>query len=131
MSPPKLESVNQEELERALDRLLAERLRDTPATASSIVLGALRTAIRGIRKGPKAPRQKDIIARIRSLPADVQETLRRHYIFLEAEESICASMKVTPAEYRRLRRDACDYILMRRETKPEFDVRQRFRRDKA
>jgi hypothetical protein len=122
-------TMNQEDLVIAVERLLSERLLEVQVTSWSGLLGAARRAIHKIRKGPgdkpdvhpNVPRQEDSLARMRSLPEDVQDLLRRYYVFLEAEQSICASMNMSPAKFRRLRRETSDYILKRRERKPEFE----------
>jgi len=122
--------MNQEDLDHALERLLSERLAEAPVTDSSGALGAVRKAIRRLhhclaaKPGPHAPiaQQEQRIARIRSLPPHVQELLRRYYVFLEAEESICSCAGTTPDQFRRLRREAGDYILNRRERKPDFEL---------
>jgi hypothetical protein len=123
-------TMNQEEdLAIAVERILSERLLEVQVTSWSGLLGAVRKATHKIRKGPggkpavrpNVPRQEDSLARMRSLPEDVQDLLRRYYVFLEAEQSICASMNMSPAKFRRLRRETSDYILKRRERKPEFE----------
>jgi hypothetical protein len=121
--------MNQKDLASALERLLSERLGDVPVTESNGPLGAVRKAIHRLRKelagkpgvDAQIARQHQRIARIRSLPSHVQELLRRYYVFLEAEESICSSTGMAPDEFRRLRREASDYILSRREQKPDFE----------
>ena len=121
--------MNQEELIIAVERLLSERLLEVKVTSRSGLLGAVRKAIHKIRKGPgdkpdvhpNLPGKEDLLVRMRSLPAAVQDSLRRYYVFLEAEQSICASTNMSPAKFRRLRREASDYILQRRERKPEFE----------
>lgn len=121
--------MNQEDLVIAVERLLSERLLEVQVPSWSGLLGVVRKAVHKIRKGPggkpyvhpSVPRQEDSLARMRSLPEDVQDLLRRYYVFLEAEQSICASMNMSPAKFRRLRRETSDYILKRRERKPEFE----------
>ena len=115
----------------ALSRILAERLWDAPDPHSNSWKEVVNQAIRTVRKflGKKpdppaalpAPWRWELVARIRTLPEHMQESLRRYYVFGEAEESICLSMKTTPGEFRRFLREATDYILMRRERMPEFD----------
>jgi hypothetical protein len=115
----------------ALARILAERLRGAPGPPSDDWRQVVNQAIRGVRKflskspdpptAVPAPWQWEIVARIRALPERMQEPLRRYYVFREAEESICISIKTTPGEFRRFLREATDYILMRRERMPEFD----------
>jgi hypothetical protein len=121
----------EEDLTNILARILSERLRDAPAQPSNGLRKAVDQAIRGVRKllgkkpDPPAvvplPWRWELVARIRTLPEHMQEPLLRHYVFREAEESICLSMKTTPGEFRRFLREATDYILMRRERMPEFD----------
>jgi hypothetical protein len=123
--------MNEEDIANALGRILSERLRDTPAPHSDGPREVVNQAIRGVRKflGKRpdppavvpAPRQWEFVARIRTLPEHMQEPLRRYYVFREAEESICLSIKTTRREFRRFLREATDYILMRRERMPEFD----------
>jgi len=131
--------MNQKDLAGALERLLSERLEDAPVTESSGPWGAVRKALQRLRRclagkpGAQAQvaRQDERITRIRSLPPHVQELLRRYYVFLEAEQSICSSMGIPPDEFRRLRREASDYILNRREHKPNFEPLRRVPRDRA
>jgi hypothetical protein len=121
----------EEDLANLLGRILAERLRDAPASHLSGLREVASQAIRGVREllGKKpdppavvpVPWQWEIVARIRTLPEHMQEPLRRYYVFREAEESICLSIKTTPGEFRRFLREATDYILLRRERMPEFD----------
>jgi hypothetical protein len=121
--------MNRKELADFLEQLLSERLADAPVTESGGPLGAVRKAIHRLRKGlagkpgvhAQIARQDQRIARIRSLPPHVQELLRRYHVFLEAEEHICSSTGMSPDEFRRLRREASDYILSRRERKPDFE----------
>jgi hypothetical protein len=121
--------MNQKDLASALERLLSERLEEAPVTESGGPLGAVRKAIHRLRHclaGKPAvdvqiERQELRIARIRSLPPHVQELLRRYYVFLEAEENICSSTGLPPDDFRRIRREASDYILSRREQKPDFE----------
>jgi hypothetical protein len=125
----KAEMMNQEDLIIAVERLLSERLLEVQVTSWSGLFGAVRKTIHKIRKGlggkpdlhPNMPSQADLLARMRSLPEGVQDLLRRYYVFLEAEKSICASMNMRPAMFRRLRREASDYVLKRRERKPDFE----------
>ena len=131
--------MNQKDLASALEQLLSERLADTPITDSSGPLGAVRKAIHRLCKcldgkpgvHAEIARQAQRIARIRSLPPHVQELLRRYYVFLEAEENICFSMGMPPDDFRRLRREASDYILNRRERKPDFEPLPPRRGDRA
>lgn len=120
--------MNQKDLASALERLLSERLGDVPATEPGSPLGVVRKAIQRLRKALQGKpgvhvqiaRQEQRIARIRSMPPQVQELLRRYYVFLEAEESICFSMGMSHEDFCRLRREASDYILSRRERMPDF-----------
>lgn len=115
----------------ALARILAERLWDAPDPPSNAWKGAVNKTIRSVRKflgkrpdpptAVPAPWQWELVARIRTLPEHMQEPLRRYYVFREAEESICLSMKTTPREFRRFLREVTDYIHMRRERMPEFN----------
>ena len=114
--------MNQEDLVIAVERLLSERLLEVQVTSWSGLLGAVRNKIRmGPGGKPDVPSKEDSLARMRSLPEGVQDLLRRYYVFLEAEQSICTSMNMSPAKFRRLRRETSDYILQRRERKPEFE----------
>ena len=114
--------MNQENFANELDRLLSERLRERPSEFSSAALGRVRRLTYWILKvwGRKpdadasAPRDVDLIARIHTLPAHVQEALRRYYVFGEAEESIGFSMNMSPEEFHRVRLDVRDYVLGRR-----------------
>jgi hypothetical protein len=125
--------MNQKDLASALERLLSERLGETPVTEPGDPLGPFRKAMHRIRKGltrqpgvsAQIARHEQRITRIRALPPHVQELLRRYYVFLEAEENICFSMGLPAEEFRRLRREASDYILSRRDRKPEFEPRPR------
>jgi hypothetical protein len=120
--------MNQKDLARALERLLSERLADAPETGPSGPLGVVHKVIHRFRKGfarkpglhVQITRQEQRISRIRSLPPHVQEVLRRYYVFLEAEENICSSTGMTLDQFRRLRRQASDYILSHRERRPDF-----------
>jgi hypothetical protein len=121
----------EEDIVNALGRILSERLRDAPASHSNGLREVASQAICGVRKllGKRpdqlavvpAPGQWEIVARIRTLPEHMQEPLRRYYVFREAEESICLSIKTPPGEFRRFLREATDYILTRRERLPDFD----------
>lgn len=110
----------------ALEKVLVERLWES-AAARTGPLGAVRTAIdkmgmavqRGPRMSTAAPRYPEAVNRLRSLPEQVRELLRRHYVFLEAEESICLSMNMTSKQFRDLKRQAADYVLMRRRFRRE------------
>ena len=121
--PGRQRRMNQKDLASALEQLLSERLADAPVTDGSGPLGAVRRAIHRLRKclagkpglHAQVARQERRIARIRSLPPHVQEMLRRYYVFLEAEENICSTTGMTPDEFRRLRREASDFILSRGE----------------
>jgi hypothetical protein len=114
--------MNQDNFVNELDRLLSERLRETPDELSSAALGRVRRLTCWILKGwgrkpdadASAARDVDLIARIHTLPAHVQEALRRFYVFGEAEESIGFSMNMSPEEFHRVRLDVRDYILGRR-----------------
>jgi hypothetical protein len=122
--------MTEEDLINVLARILSERLRDAPAPPSNSLRKVVNRAIRGVRKllwkmpdqpaVVPGPWQWKIVARIRTLPEHMQEPLRLHYVFREAEESICLSIKTTPRELRRFLREATDYILMRRELMPEI-----------
>ncbi|MGA3236031.1 MAG: hypothetical protein ABSG03_07010 [Bryobacteraceae bacterium] len=113
----------------ALARMLVKRLSDSPDPHSNGWQEVVNQAIRGVRKflgkrpdPPTAvPWQWLLVARIRTLPEHIQEPLRRYYVFREAEESICLSLRTRPEEFRRFLREATDYILLRRERLPEFD----------
>jgi hypothetical protein len=107
----------------ALEKVLVERLCDSSDATAGGPLEALRTAMhkmrRAIQPGPRVSSGSlaytEVVSRVRSLPESAREILRRHYVFLEAEESICGSMNMTSKEFRKLRREAVDYVLMRRE----------------
>jgi hypothetical protein len=115
------------DLINALEKVLVERLCDSSAARPGGPAGAVRTAMHkmrmavqpGPRISPDPSRHPEVLNRLRSLPEQVREILRRHYVFLEAEESICVSMNIASKQFRKLKRDAVDYVLMRR----------RFRRD--
>src|SRR5580704_8215013 len=117
------EEMKEENLANTLDRILAERLREFPARRPKRLWDAIHWAIRSIRNGVSAKpgwhadssAQAEIIARIRSLPAHIKEPLRRYFVFREAEESICFSIRTTPDEFHRFLQDAADYILGRQE----------------
>jgi hypothetical protein len=125
------EEMNEKELADELDRILSERLREAPDKSPNGPWEAPRLAVRWIRQHlggkpdvrPNTPWQWQIIARIRSLPAHMQDPLRRYFVFREAEESICSSMNIAPVEFRRFLREATDYILMRRERMPELETK--------
>src|ERR1019366_8765437 len=96
-------------------------LRETPDELSSAALRRVRRLTCWILKGGRKPdadvsaaRDVDLIARIHTLPAHVQEALRRYYVFGEAEESVGFSMNMSPEEFHRVRLDVRDYILGRR-----------------
>jgi hypothetical protein len=116
----------------ALARMLVKRLSDAPDPHSHGWQEVVSQAIRGVRKflvkrsdPPIAvPWQWLLVARIRTLPEHMQEPLKRYYVYREAEESICLSIKTPPEEFRRFLREATDYILMRRERLPEFDPKR-------
>jgi hypothetical protein len=124
----------EEDFANALGRILSERSQDAPDPHSHGPREVVKRAVRSVRKllGKRpdapavvpAPWQWEIVARIRTLPDHMQEPLRRYYVFREADESICLSIKATPEEFRRFLREATDYILMRRERLPEFDPPQ-------
>ncbi len=122
--------MNQKHLAGALEQLLSERLANAPVVESSGPLGAVRRVVHRLRKClagkpgllTQIARQEQRIARIRSLPPHVQEVLLRYHVFLEAEQCICSSTGMTPGEFRRLRREASEYILSRRERKPDFEL---------
>lgn len=103
-----------------LDRLLSERMREMPDGfwgAAWKTVPRLMASVSRLRKpDAKAAARRDAekIARIKSLPERTRDALRRYYIFGEAEESICASMDMTPEDFRRLRLDARRYILNHR-----------------
>jgi hypothetical protein len=127
-----VERMNEENLANRMDGILAERLREVPAKNPGSLREAVHWAIRWIRDRPGEKRgvrpnfscQEETIARIRSLPAHVQEPLRRYFVFREAKESICASIGATPSEFRRFLRDSADYILMQEERMPELEQKQ-------
>jgi hypothetical protein len=127
------EEMNEQYLAHTMDRILAERLREVPAQYPKSLREAIHWPIRWIRDRPGAQPvvhpdsscQDEIIARIRSLPAHMQEPLRRYFVFREAQESICFSIDTTAGEFRRFLRDAADYILMRHERMPELALRER------
>jgi hypothetical protein len=120
--PRELVPMCPDDLINALEKVLVERLCDSSATRPEGPLGAVRTAMhkmrRAVQRGPRVspvqPPYPDVVNRLRSLPEHVRELLRRHYVFLEAEESICLSMNLTSKQFRKLRREAVDYVLMRR-----------------
>ncbi len=122
--------MNQKDYASALEQLLSERLADSPVAESNGPRGAVRKAIHRLRNclvgkpglQTQIARQEQRISRIRALPLHVQEVLRRYYVFLEAEESICSSTGMTPDQFRRLRRKASDYILSRNQRMPEFEL---------
>jgi hypothetical protein len=110
------------DLIHALEKALLERLRDSSEARPEGPLHAVRSAMHKVRMavqpGPRTSAatstDSEAVQRIRSLPEPVRELLRRHYVFLEAEESICGSANMTPKQFRKLRREAVDYVLMRR-----------------
>jgi hypothetical protein len=110
------------DLINVLEKVLAERLCDCSSARTDGPLEAVRTAMhkmrlavqRGPRISPSPPPYPEAVNRVRALPEQVRELLRRHYVFLEAEESICWSMNMTSRQFRKLRREAVDYVLMRR-----------------
>jgi hypothetical protein len=122
--------MTEEDLASALDRILSERLQEGPATHPNGPREVIDWAIRGIRRRvgvkpdahPNTLCEWEIIARIRSLPARMQEPLRRYFVFQEAEESICRSIHTTTAAFHRFLREAADYILIRRERMPELET---------
>jgi hypothetical protein len=105
----------------ALEKALVERLCDSSAAWPG-PFGAVRTAMHkmgmAVQREPRisagSARYPEVVSRLRSLPEQVKELLRRHYVFLEAEESICLSMNMTSKQFRKLNREAVDYVLMRR-----------------
>jgi hypothetical protein len=109
----------------ALEKVLVERLCESPATRPYGPLEAVRAAMhkmgiavqRGPRSSPIPPPYPEAVRRVRSLPEPVRELLRRHFVFLEAEESICWSMNMTSKQVRRLRREAVDYVLIRQSSR--------------
>lgn len=123
--------MNEENLADILDGILAVRLREVPRLHPSGPLNALGRMLHGIRgvlagkpnEQPSTPGRPEVIARIRSLPDDLQNPLRRYFVFREAEESICVSINVTPADFRRFVQDAADYILMRSERMPVLEAK--------
>ena len=106
----------------ALEKVLVERLCESSGAAVDGPLDVVRTAMHKMRRAiqpgqrvsPGSPAYPAVVSRVRSLPESVRELLRRHYVFLEAEESICGSMNMTSKQFRKLRREAVDYVLMRR-----------------
>jgi hypothetical protein len=100
------------DLQNALEKALVERLCEIPDGPFT----ALRTAIRrrwfqGERPSTANSSQySDVASRVDSLPEPVRALLLRHYVFLEAEESICFSMNVTLKQLRRMKREAVDYV---------------------
>jgi hypothetical protein len=121
------EEMKEENLANTLDRILAERLREFPANRRKRLRDGIHWAVRSLPRFaakasalPDSSAQAEIIARIRSLPAHVQEPLRRYFVFREAEESICSSIRTTPGEFRRFLRDAANYILMRHDRAPQM-----------
>jgi hypothetical protein len=110
------------DLINALEKVLVERLCDSSAALPDGPLEAVRAAMHrmrlaiqpGQRISPGSPAYPEVVSRVRSLPEHVRELLRRHYVFLEAEVSICGSMNMTSKEFRKLRKEAVDYVLMRR-----------------
>jgi hypothetical protein len=123
-------------LANKLDRILAERLREFPGNRPKRLRHAIRwvtglfriSALAKPDAHPESSGQAEIIARIRSLPANVQEPLRRYFVFREAEESICFSIQMTASEFHRFLRDAADYILMRQERPPRLEEKRTPRR---
>jgi hypothetical protein len=120
--------MDQKDLASALERLLSERMADAPRRDSSGPLGAVRKAsywfhkcfVRKPRLDSQIAQQEQRVWKIRSLPPHVQELLRRYFVFLEAEKSICSSTGMTLDEFRRVRRQATDYVLSRHDHKPDF-----------
>jgi hypothetical protein len=120
--------MNEEDIV-ALARMLAKRLSDSSDPHSNGWQEVVNQAIRAVRqflgKRPDPPTavpwQWLLVARIRTLPEHMQEPLKRYYVFQEAEESICLSIKTPPEEFRQFLREATDYILMRQERIPELD----------
>ncbi|HEV3197196.1 MAG TPA: hypothetical protein VGZ73_04800 [Bryobacteraceae bacterium] len=107
------------DLINALEKALVERLCESSPAGP---LEAVRTAVHKMRRAvqreprtsPDSPRYREAVDRLRALPERARELLRRHYVFLEAEESICLSMNMTSKQFRELKREAVDYVLMRR-----------------
>jgi hypothetical protein len=91
----------------ALARMLVKRLSDSSDPHSNDWQEVVNQAIRGVRKflakrpdPPTAvPWQWLLVARIRTLPEHMQEPLKRYYVFQEAEESICLSIKTPPKSF--------------------------------
>jgi hypothetical protein len=116
--------MHQENLENEFDRLLAERLRQTPGHDARAALRRAGSAIYRILKGcgrePDAVaarlRDDDLIARIHLLPSSAQEALRRYFVFGEAQASIAFSMNMSPHEFHRLLLDSRKYVLGRQES---------------
>jgi hypothetical protein len=130
------EEMKDENLANTLDRILAERLREFPGNRRKRLRDVIQRALRSLpRFGakpsalPDSSAQAEIIARIRSLPEHVQEPLRRYFVFREAEESICSSIRTTPSEFRRFLRDAANYILLRQDQAPELQEKPSPRRN--
>jgi hypothetical protein len=121
--------MNQKDLASALERLLCERLGEAEVNDTGGPVGAVRKAIHQVRRGlerkpgveAEIEQQKERIARMRALPADIQELLRRYFVFLEAEENICFFLGMRPEDFRRIRREARDYVLGRSEVKPDLN----------
>jgi hypothetical protein len=129
---PADEEMHEENLANRLDRVLAERLREFPAGHPMSLREAVRRPIRWIRDRsgirpvtrPSASCQEETIARIRCLPAHIQEALRRYFVFREAEESIAFSLQSTPADFRRFLRDAAGYTLQRHDRMPNLEQKR-------
>lgn len=131
------EEMKDENLADTLDRILAERLQEFPADRPKSLRGAIHWAMRWLRyrtsakprSHPNSSAQAEVIARIRTLPAHVRDPLRRYFVFREAEESICISIRTTPSEFHRFLQNAADYILMRQDQPPELEERPSPRRN--
>jgi hypothetical protein len=91
------------DLSNALEKVLVERLCDSsgalpdgPIEAMRMAMHKIRMAIQsGPRVYPGSPPYPEVVSRVRLLDERVRELLRRHYVFLEAEASICGSMNMT------------------------------------
>lgn len=111
---------------------MSERLLDAPATEFAGPLRVFRKTIRRLREGLSAKQgaqghmaqHEQRMARIRSLPPRVRELLRRSCVFLEADEIICFSMGISHDEFRRVLREASDYVLSHRQRQPPSEPAQ-------
>ena len=99
----------------ALEQLLFERLQSVEEHGLrgswNSLLQAWKSHGGSATAANAAPTPGEASARLQSLPVDLQDALRRYYIFQQSEEWISWTMRISPAQFRRLRSQARAYVL--------------------